>query len=222
MTIFMKSGKGKKGNRMVDGIIFDVDGTLWDSTNIVSEAWADYLKNVEHLDIDVSPERLGGLFGKLLPDIAAILLPELSSEEQLRIMDRCCKAEEEALRKKCAPLYPRLEETLAVLSEKYPLFIVSNCQAGYIEVFLEATGFSGYFTDHLCPGDTGKGKAENIRRIIEKHQLKDAVYVGDTLGDYQACQEAGVPFIFASYGFGEVSDPYAVIQTPADLRKLLL
>ena len=54
----------------MDSIIFDVDGTLWDSTGIVAEAWSDYLIHTEHMDTDVSAKRLMGLFGQLLPDIA--------------------------------------------------------------------------------------------------------------------------------------------------------
>ena len=69
----------------MDSIIFDVDGTLWDSTGIVAEAWSDYLIHTEHMDTDVSSARLMGLFGQLLPDIARALFPELSEAEQLRI-----------------------------------------------------------------------------------------------------------------------------------------
>ena len=42
----------------MDSIIFDVDGTLWDSTEIVAEAWTNYLTNTEHMDTDVSSRRL--------------------------------------------------------------------------------------------------------------------------------------------------------------------
>ncbi len=206
----------------MDGIIFDVDGTLWDSTAIVAKAWTAYLQQTEKLDITITSERLMSLFGQLLPDIAKALFPEFSEEEQLRIIDACCQAEHEALLRQCAPLYEDLEETLAALSGQYPLFIVSNCQAGYIEVFLKATGFGKYFTDHLCPGDTGMAKGTNIRQIVREHHLKAPVYVGDTMGDYKACEEAGVPFIFASYGFGRVEHPYAAIQKPADLIPLCI
>lgn len=206
----------------MDSIIFDVDGTLWNSTDIVARAWTDYLRRKENLDITITAEKLSSLFGQLLPDIARALFPEFSQEEQLRIIDGCCQAEHEALLQQCAPLYEDLEETLHALADKYPLFIVSNCQAGYIEVFLKATGFSQYFTDHLCPGDTGLAKGANISCIVKKHHLTSPVYVGDTMGDYTACQEAGVPFIFASYGFGKVEHPYAVIQKPKDLIQLCL
>ena len=202
------------------GIIFDVDGTLWDSTGIVAEAWSDYLIHTEHMDTDVSAKRLMGLFGQLLPDIAKALFPELPEAEQLRIIDGCCQAEHEALLRKCAPLYPDLEETLKILSSRFPLFIVSNCQAGYIEVFLKSTGFGHYFKGHLCPGDTGMAKAENIMKIREDNNLSDPVYIGDTIGDFNACQKAGVPFIFAEYGFGQVDKPDYRITRPFDLTEI--
>ena len=158
-----------------------------------------------------------------MPDIAAILFPEEPKENQLRLIDLCCQREEEALRKKSGALYPQLESVLTQLAARLPLFLVSNCQAGYIETFLDCTGFAPYITDHLCPGDTGEGKAENIREIIRRHHLKSPVYVGDTDGDYQAVKSAGdsIPFIFASYGFGFVENPDYVITCPADLLSLL-
>lgn len=206
----------------MDSIIFDVDGTLWDSTDVVARAWTQYLREKEHMEIEITSQKLMTLFGQLLPDIAKALFPDLSEEEQLRVIDACCQAEHEALLKECAPLYEDLEQTLQKLSAEYPLFIVSNCQAGYIEVFLQATGFSKYFKGHLCPGDTGMAKAENITRIVDDYHLNSPVYVGDTMGDYEACRKAGVPFIFASYGFGNVSEPYAVIQKPMDLIPLCI
>lgn len=204
----------------MDSIIFDVDGTLWDSTEIVARSWDDYLKSTEKMDRNITAERLTGLFGQLLPDIARQLFPDLSTAEQLRIIEGCCQAEHEALLKECAPLYKDLEAVLKELSTRYPLFIVSNCQAGYIEVFLTATGFGHYFKGHLCPGDTGLAKAENIMKISSDYNLKSPVYVGDTLGDYQACQKAGVPFIFASYGFGDVDTPDYEITEPAGLLSI--
>lgn len=204
----------------MDSIIFDVDGTLWDSTPCVAHAWSEYLQKKEHIDMELTAPQLKALFGQLLSDIARQILPDLSENEQLRIIDGCCQAEHEALLKERPPVYEGLENTLKELSRRFPLYIVSNCQAGYIEVFLEATGFGHYFKGHLCPGDTGMAKAENIRKLSKDYTLNSPVYVGDTMGDFNACQAAGVPFIFASYGFGDVADPWAVIHKPADLLKI--
>lgn len=205
---------------MTDSIIFDVDGTLWDSTDAVARAW----NRIIELETGENPELTGttlkGLFGRLLPDIAAVIFAKYPKNRQLELIDLCCAEEHRELLAHPAPVYETLTETLQLLSKRYPLFIVSNCQAGYIEVFLEATGLGSYFKDHLCPGDTGQAKAENITAIIKKHNLKCPVYVGDTSGDQTACRTTGVPFVFASYGFGTVQNPDYRIHRPKDLVEL--
>lgn len=206
---------------MIDSIIFDVDGTLWDSTPIVAEAWNDVIKDQLHQDMNLTGDDLKRLFGRLLPEIAAVIFENETQEEQLRLIDLCCEEEHRALLNSPAPIYPGLEDALKVLSGKYRLFIVSNCQAGYIEVFLQATGLSRYFEGHLCPGDTGNAKAANISEVVSTYNLQSAVYVGDTAGDYKATKEAGLPFIFASYGFGSVETPDAVIASLDELPKVV-
>ncbi|MBR2527283.1 MAG: HAD family hydrolase [Blautia sp.] len=205
----------------MDSIIFDVDGTLWNSTKVVAEAWRSYLKEQENIEMDITPEKLTTLFGLLLSDIARALFPEKSEAEQLRIIDRCCQAEHDALLRYPVPLYPGMQETLEELSKQYPLFIVSNCQAGYIEVFLENTKTASLFRGHLCPGDTGKAKAENIGILSHRYGLNSPVYIGDTQGDFKACQDAGIAFIHAAYGFGRVPQAPYKIEKPADLPVLI-
>lgn len=205
---------------MIDSIIFDIDGTLWDSTYVIADAWAKIIAEKYRPDVHYTPDDLKAQFGKLLPDIAKALFPDLPEEEQLELMDACCEEEHKALVLNSPGVYPGMEETLKELCKKYPLYIVSNCQAGYIECLYEATGIQQYFKDGLCPGDTGNPKADNIKAIVEKHGLKHPVYVGDTMGDYLATKEAGLPFVFAKYGFGEVDTPDYVIEKPEDLLSL--
>lgn len=205
---------------MIDSIIFDIDGTLWDSTFVIADAWADIIREHYRPDVHYTAEDLKAQFGKLLPDIAKALFPNLPETEQLDLINRCCEAEHEALVRHSPGVFPGMEETLAQLYEKYPLFIVSNCEAGYIDCLFRATGIGHFFKDSLCPGDTGRPKADNIRALVKKHQLKHPIYVGDTFGDYQATREAGVPFVFAAYGFGQVENPEYIIHKPEDLQKL--
>ena len=207
----------------MDGIIFDVDGTLWDATELIAASWTDSVHRTKLSDMVITSKHLKDHFGQTLPDIAAALFPDFSKEDQMYLIGGCCESEHHAIvnARPPFPLYPDLEQTLDGLSKKYPLFIVSNCQAGYIEDFLSVTGFGHYFQDHLCPGDTGEAKAANICTIAKRHHLQVPVYVGDTFGDFQACEKAGVPMIYASYGFGEVPHPYASIRTPLDLLDIL-
>ena len=117
-------------------------------------------------------------------------------------------------------IYNGVPETIKALSKKYPLYIVSNCQDGYIEAFLKNSGLGGYFKDFTCPAYTGRLKGENIRIIMERNGLDEAVYVGDTQGDANACKEAEEPMIFASYGFGEVEGEYPSIQAFTELQNI--
>ncbi len=202
-----------------DSIIFDVDGTLWDSTEIVAIGYNRALETYTDLPIRVDGTRLMTLFGKPMDQIFAELLPELSAEQQHFISEKCVILEEEELEKADpAPLlYPGIEEMFQKLSKKFPLFIVSNCQCGYIEQFLRKNHFESYITDHLCFGQTGTSKGQTILRLMKENHLKNPVYVGDTQGDANACREAGIPFILAEYGFGNVPDPDARIRKPLDL-----
>ncbi len=207
----------------IDSIIYDLDGTLWDAVAVVAEGWnAAFRRFPKAASIILTEDNMRGVFGKTMEEIGHILLDgHVPSEEQTEIMEACYPEEEKALDANPPEPYEGLEESFKILSKKYKLFIVSNCQAGYIECFLRNTGLGPYITDHLCPGDTGYAKAENIRRIIRKHHLSSAIYVGDIEGDYTATKEAGIPFVHAAYGFGEVAHPDAVIHCPMDLTRIL-
>ena len=201
-----------------DGIIFDVDGTLWDSTPIVAKAWTQAVLECGIKDRIVTAEELKQLFGKTMSVIAASLFPEASKE----ILEKCCIYEEEALEENQQDIcYPDVREVIKQLSATYDLYIVSNCQCGYIEQFLRKTQLEVYIKDIECFGNTGKNKGENIRLLAERNHLKAPVYIGDTKGDGDASKEAGVPFIFASYGFGEVSEYAAQIEKMKDLPALM-
>lgn len=205
-----------------DGIILDVDGTLWDSTPIVAGAWTQAVQEGGAEDRIVTAEELKGLFGRTMDVIADCLLPQMEPKKRYAIMDVCCRYEHEALQKDpCRICYPKVVETIQTLSKTIPVFIVSNCQSGYIELFLEKTGLAEYVTDTECFGDTGKKKAENIRLVVERNGLKCPVYVGDTQGDEEAAAQAGVPFVLAAYGFGTARHPDACIQTFSELCSMM-
>jgi len=205
-----------------DSIIFDLDGTLWDSTNNVAIAWQDAIEQVDYVDEVMTREKIRSITGLAYNVIFETLFPDLDTAKRIELMTICAKSELEILHSRGGELYPALDETLGYLAARYKLFIVSNCQSGYIEVFLKLSGMGHYFSGHQCYGTKGNPKAENIKDIVNDHQLKAPVYVGDTIGDYNSATKAGVPFIFADYGFGAVDDgQIATISSFAGLVDLL-
>lgn len=202
-------------------IILDVDGTLWDTTEVVASAWNRAISEIGGTAAVIAASILKEQFGKPMNVIAENLFPDMNERKRELLMEKCCEYEHEALiENKDDLLFPGVKETIAKLSEKCRLFIVSNCQCGYIELFMEKVGVEKYITDHECFGNTGKSKGENIKLLIERNNIDDAVYVGDTQGDYEATVFAGVPFVFAKYGFGNVENCYLAISNIKELLNL--
>lgn len=206
---------------MYDGIIFDIDGTLWDSRKGVAASWNMALRDHTDYDITLDYEKLGKLFGKPMNEIFAAVFPDMSEERMNELIPVFYTYEHRYLASHPPALYDGTEETLRRLAERYPLFIVTNAQKGYIECLFKATGIEKYFTDWLCYGDTGAQKDVTMRMLIEKNKLKNPVYVGDTQGDLDACKRADVPMIYAAYGLGEVENPDVTINAISELLRIL-
>jgi len=203
---------------MYDSIIFDLDGTLWDSTAGVVVAFNKVLTEYPEITDEVTMEKLQSLFGRPLDEISVNLFQSVSEDRAKEIMMECCEYECEYLAKKGGMLYEGLEDTLKELYKKYKLFIVSNCQEGYVQCFFQAyPELEQYFIDFEYPGRSGKYKAENIRLVMERNHLKNPIYVGDTQGDADAVEEVGIPFLFARYGFGEVKKFDEVVDSFGEL-----
>lgn len=204
----------------MDSIIFDVDGTIWDSTQSVADSWNIAIKKHSGLDLTLDPVSLSRVFGKTMTEIADAVFPGLDPAERMKLLDFCFEEENRYLETHPGIVYEGVAETIRELAGRYPLFIVSNCQCGYIEVMLKTTGLAPYIKDHLCFGETQTPKGDTIRTLVARNGLKAPVYVGDTRGDADACKSAGVPFIFAEYGFGDVPDARMRIRTFSDLKSL--
>ena len=186
-----------------DGIILDVDGTLWNTTGIVAVAWNKAIDSSGFKCRKVNADMLQKEFGKTMDVIALDLWPELDEEKRSMLMSYCCTEEQIALKENQLDImYSGVKETVTELSSSVDFFIVSNCQSGYIELVLEKTGLLPYIRDFECFGNTGKGKSENIQLVVARNNLHAPVYVGDTQGDCDACRQAHIPFVWASYGFG--------------------
>ena len=202
---------------MKKGIIFDMDGTLWDSAANVAKAWNIAIEKDGSVEKKLTGADIQAVMGRTMDAIADIIFPSLEKEKRMQLLRLCCETENEYLREHGGVLYPNLEQTLTALKEDYPLYIVSNCQKGYIEAFLDYYGFWKYFTDIECYGNNLKSQGDNIRLLADRNHLEQAVYVGDIQGDYDSSCQAGVGFIHASYGFGTIDADVPKIASISEL-----
>ena len=204
-----------------ESLIFDIDGTLWDSRALVAEGYNIQLEREGLQHLFVNADILKPLFGKTMTEIADVLLASIDLSERYDLMERCMATENEFLfRNPCRIGYPGVKETVAELAKTYRLFIVSNSQKGYPELCMDKLGLAPYIEGHMCFGDTGTSKGQTILTLMKKHNIGSAVYIGDTQGDSDACREAGVPFIFCTYGLGQTEDFDAKIDSISDLLNM--
>ena len=205
-----------------ESLIFDIDGTLWDSRAMVAEGYNIQLRAEGLHHLQVSAEDLTPLFGKVKEDLANALFALLPEEARGALINRCMDSEREYMAAMdCAIGFPGVKETLEILAKKYRLFIVSNCEQGYPELCMKKLGIAHLIQGHLCYGDTGTPKGETILRLMGAHGITSACYIGDTQGDATAAAFAGLPFVFCAYGFGQVDAYWKKIDAFEDLLTLL-
>ena len=197
-------------------MIFDLDGTLWDATGMAAKIWNETFER-RRLPLRMSAKDVKRQMGKTMEEIGRSFFPDLTEAQRRDIMEELSLQEVARMREGGGLLFEGVPDVLRVLSARYRLFIVSNCQAGYVQEFIRIYGFQKYIADFEESGRTGLSKAENIRLIMNRNGIESAVYVGDTKGDEGAARAAGIPFIYASYGFGLATEAEAAID---DIRKL--
>ena len=203
-------------------LIFDIDGTLWDSRALVAEGYNIQLRAEGYPHLCVDAEILRPLFGKTMSAIADAILAEVAVPERYALMERCMETENRYLAEnECRIGYAGVAETLETLAKAYDLYIVSNAQCGYPELCMEKLGLAHLIKGHLCFGDTGTEKGQTILELMRRHGITEACYIGDTQGDYEATVEAKIPFIWCAYGFGSPEGFAARLEDIRQLPQLL-
>ncbi|WP_300690514.1 HAD family hydrolase [Chryseobacterium sp.] len=187
-------------------LIFDLDGTLWDPRATIIGIWNDVLHQHQLIEKDLKPEDMDQYMGLLAKDIIKDMVSGISDQQAENILAEIVSHENKILRTSGGTLYEGVEETLKQLTQHYNLFIVSNCQDGYIEGFLDYYKFNHLFVDFESHGRTQKPKAENIQLIMERNHLsvENSIYIGDTQTDHDSSSANGLLFIFCKYGFGKL------------------
>lgn len=210
---------------MIKNVIFDIDGTLWDSTEVAALGWRKAAEETGYSKVVVTGEILKKEFGLPMNIIADHVFYDLKDEEKkAELLALCCKYEDEFLEESYdEKIFPGIIEEIKKLAKDYRLFIVSNCQIGYIELVMGRLGITELIEDHLCFGETHVTKGETMKILMDKNGLdpKQTAYVGDTAGDKEATEFAGAVFVYAAYGFGQLPDePYAA-ESPNLIGEIL-
>lgn len=199
-------------------LIFDLDGTLWDSSAEVAESWNIVLRrNIEGWK-DLTSADIQSVMGTTMAEIAQTYLPDLPVDKRIRLFDECQTFEIGYIKEHGGKLFPNVRETLTELvNAGYKMAIVSNCQTGYIDAFLTSMDMKEFFCDYEEWGTQRRIKAENISLVMDRNGFEKAIYIGDIDRDQLAAEDAGIPFICADYGFGKIENAQYAVSTFAEL-----
>lgn len=202
-----------------DSIGFDLDGTLWSAIPATVRAWQEVARE-DGVYIPTEDD-MAGVMGLNREDLMNKIYPELTEDKKIEFFFKASDRSKKYLREQGGILYENLEPALEKLSKRYKLYIVSNCEEGYIESFLDYHELNGYFADFECAGMKSLTKGELIGNVLKRNGFKFSIYVGDTVGDFNAAADAGLDFIFAKYGFGSVENVKYELNKFDDLPELI-
>ena len=204
-----------------ESLIFDIDGTLWDCRKLLVDAYNAQLE-AEGLFPHITSELLNPNLGKPMDIMADNLFPMVEAPERYALMDRCLVRLDEYLEKYASPAigYADLRSTMETLAKNHRLHIVSNGPKGYAQLAGSKLELADLISGYLSWGDTLKPKGQTILQLMQTHGIENAAYIGDTQGDLEACKEAGIDFIWSSYGFGTPETYQYKIDSFAQLATL--
>lgn len=203
-------------------VIFDLDGTLWDSSVQVAESWNVVIEEVLGVPNALTPADIMKYMGMTMTEIADLHFGFLPPEERYDLSHKCEVFENEYITERGGRLFDGVEETLKELKDRgVQMAVVSNCQEGYVKAFLDSMDMWKYFVDYEEWGRTFLLKADNIKLVMERNNASKAIYVGDIQKDSDAAHKAGIDCIFASYGFGEINDAVATLKSFDELPAVL-
>lgn len=201
----------------VNNLIFDLDGTIWDARHTVLKTWNEVFLKFGF--DEVSLEELTLYTGLEQHEIIMNLL-NTNYENACKLSSLLAIEEQKKIDDIGGVLYPDVKNSLFELNKKFNLYIVSNCQDGYIESFLKYYELNNLFIDYESAGKTKKSKEKNIKLLMNRNQIINAVYIGDTEGDNLASKSNNIPFVYAKYGFGNVKSFDYVIHKFSELLSI--
>lgn len=202
-------------------VIFDFDGTLADSLNVIVEIFEaltgkqgsltkQEMAALRHLPLPVVAQKVG---------IPMWRVPFLLWRGR-RMMRRRINE---------VVLYQGLERIIKDLHKKgYKLLVVSSNSTHNVRAFLRHNNLDTYFT-HVYGGVGLFAKAPALRRVLLRNrvQLESAVYVGDETRDIEACESLGLKCIAVEWGFADPKflarhNPIAMVKTAKELKSAIL
>lgn len=201
-------------------IIFDLDGTLWETIEATYEATNIVISKQEKLKPITKQTIIKGM-GLSTIENAKNYMPYVSIEDGIKYMKEISEKTSEIINKDNVTIYDGVDETIKKISKKYKLGIITNNRDEYAKAFLNISNLNEYFIDYMGAASYDITKGEAIKQMVQKHKEKENYYVGDIKKDMEATEYAGIEFIHAKYGFEPSLKTKKYIKNIKELPQIL-
>ena len=204
-------------------LLFDLDGTLVETTKLSIPIMQAEIKKNKHLNIP-SPKKIQSAFGLPYKEFWELLTPD-ATEQEVRMISLRWEQELLEIMKTENVLLPYAKEVLTELKRRgHTLTTASNCSTAYLNAILETQQIKDLFYEPLCVESVGGQKKKDILLAHFQHLDKsDAFMIGDRSSDLEAAKEHEIPSIACHFGFaedGELEEADYHIYSLKDLLEL--
>ena len=207
---------------MLQGVIFDIDGTLVDSNDAHAQSWVDTFKKAGY---EVPFEAVRPLIGmgadKLLPQTIGI---RHDSEEGKKLIKRRSEIFRKEYLRDLRPLEGSRDLVLRIRSEGLKPIVATSAKDEELKSLLEAAEVADLMEEKATASDAKRSKPDPdiVEAAIEESELDppNLVMIGDTPYDIEAASKAKVRTIaFRSGGWTdeELKGAVEIYDGPADL-----
>ncbi len=214
---------------MSQSIIFDMDGTLFQTDKILEQSLEDtfnYLRSLHKWEGDTPIETYREIMGVPLPKVWETLMPHHSAEDRMETDVYFLNRLIENINSGKGDLYPNVKEIFMYLKEKnYSIYIASNGLQEYLEAIVRYYQLDTWVTKTFSIQQINTlHKSDLVQSILKKYGITNGAVVGDRLSDIQAAKDNGLTSIGCNFYFAqedELSQADYVINDLAELRAIL-
>lgn len=207
-------------------VIFDMDGTLFQTHKILEFALDETFKNLREFNLwesDTPIEAYRRIMGVPLPKVWESLLPHHSQKVREEADEFFQKQLIGAIQRGQGALYPQVEEIFSYLKEKgCSIFIASNGLVDYLKAIESYYSLEQWVTETFSIQQIDSlDKAVLVHSLLTKYQLKNAAVVGDRISDFQAAKTNGLVAIGCRFDFSREEELSQADYVVDDLRELI-
>ncbi len=220
----------KKGEKvMLQSLIFDMDGTLFQTDKILELSLDDtfnHLRLLNEWDAETPIDKYREIMGVPLPKVWEALLPNHSDEIRAQTDAYFLKRLIENIRNGKGALYPNVKEIFSYLKENNcSIYIASNGLKEYLEAIVSYYNLDNWITETFSIQQIQTlNKGDLVKIIIKKYDIKQAAVVGDRLSDINAAKDNSLIAIGCNFDFAqedELAQADLVIDDLIELKTIV-